>query len=258
MEKANIEMGTEYGFRDRPARIDEPLQRIMVLASARGKWRVRFLDEPSPGLEVFVVSRHLVVRWKDRAAFLREEMQEAELDAFVERSSPPEGHPLTLAVDAVLASTGEDAVTIRGILSIDPEALGRICQRASIARPGFVPPAYLDSRGLVRFPFEVAMMVAKGFAAAEPSTALLHVDTEERQRTLEVRQESSAFLLALLERDRAGWALVRQWAGFDQAIAEREKEISRLQKILNESVWELRSSGHDDHAANIERKLGGR
>jgi hypothetical protein len=67
-------------------------------------------------------------------------------------------------------------------------------------------------------------------------------------------------LVSVVNEHRAEWALVRQWAGMDKAIAEREEEIKRLRTLLTRVTWDLRSPGVDplSVAARIERSLIGR
>lgn len=78
MEKAGIEIGEEYGLRE-PRQPGAPLQRVRILEHVRGKkWRAEWI-EPNPCLKDYVESQHLVVRWKDRKACLRDEENERRL-----------------------------------------------------------------------------------------------------------------------------------------------------------------------------------
>lgn len=51
----------------------------------------------------------------------------------------------------------------------------------------------------------------------------------------------------------AGWALVREWAGFDAAMATQEKEIDRLRRIIRDFELALRRAGHEELAGQLER-----
>lgn len=59
---------------------------------------------------------------------------------------------------------------------------------------------------------------------------------------------------------RARWALVRQWAGHDTAIAAREERIASLEELLTHAMWDLRRPNPDLEriAARIERALRAR
>jgi hypothetical protein len=52
----------------------------------------------------------------------------------------------------------------------------------------------------------------------------------------------------------ASWSLVRQWAGFDAARAERDNAVERLRRVIRDFELTLRRAGHDDLAAQLERK----
>jgi hypothetical protein len=78
MEKVNIVGGEEYAFREvRGSK--SPLQRIKVLQHLRhNKWQAEWI-EPNPGLIDYVESAQIVVPWKERKAFLRNEENAAGL-----------------------------------------------------------------------------------------------------------------------------------------------------------------------------------
>jgi hypothetical protein len=161
------------------------------------------------------------------------------------------------AVDTVLESTGELIwVGNYGQMSCAPDVLERLSLRAShdlsISSPGFV-----DRSGEAHLPFDSALQFAQAFAAAEPQTVLLQVDTEERGYEVRAREIGNSYLVPLVQEYRAGWALCRQWAGFDQAIAEREAEIERLRRVIEEVRYELRKAGLDELLGKLDRKLRG-
>jgi hypothetical protein len=198
----------------------------------------------------------LVVLWKDRRSFLRDEDNWHLLEA-CGSSWPGHDHPLSEAVDLIIDSTGEREIYVgnRGELCCSEGALDRVQQRAnieiSIDKPGF-----RDRQNTLRLPFEVAVTLARAFAAAEPQTVLLQVETSEQRYEQESREIGNFYLVPLLQRWRAGWALCRQWAGFDEALAQRDREIGRLRRILVDMGYELRRGGHDELAQKLERKLG--
>jgi len=74
MIKAEIIPRTDYALREKSAP-DAPLQRVRIIEHIRGnKWKAEWVD-PNPGLIDYVESGHLICRWKDHKAFLREEAE---------------------------------------------------------------------------------------------------------------------------------------------------------------------------------------
>lgn len=256
MQLSDIRIGQEYGYRDAP-RQRGPLQQVKVIERVRSKWKVEWI-EPNPGLQDYVKSVNLVVRWKERRAFLRDEDSWERLEDVCDREWPGHEHPLSEAVDLVLGSTGENIwVGNRGELSAAPDVLERVTQRAGIKLEVQVP-AFIDRTGEAHFPFEKAVTFAQAFAATEPETVLLGVEAAQRRWELEAREPGNYGLVSLVQRWKAGWALCRQWAGFDQALAERDAEIERLRRIIYDLGYELRRAGQDELAAKLERKVKGR
>ncbi len=82
--KAEIKVGEDYALREGRDR-GAPLQHIRILEHVRrNKWKVQWI-EPNPGLIDYIESKSLVVRWKDRKAFLRDEDHERALREHNER-----------------------------------------------------------------------------------------------------------------------------------------------------------------------------
>src|SRR2546426_12516046 len=72
MQKADIKVGGEYALRESRTP-GTPLHHVRIVEHIRrNKWRAEWI-EPNPGLKDYVESRHLVVPWKQRKAFLRDE-----------------------------------------------------------------------------------------------------------------------------------------------------------------------------------------
>lgn len=63
------------------------------------------------------------------------------------------------------------------------------------------------------------------------------------------------YIVPLLNEDRASWALLRQWAGYDAAIAQREAEIQRLERLVWDAVYALQKAGLDSEAARLRRAI---
>lgn len=89
---------------------------------------------------------------------------------------------------------------------------------------------------------------------------MLDLDAKERRWEIDARDPANHYLVGLLNDYRAEWAIIRQWAGYDQAVAMREEEITRLSGLLRQAMWKLRETGADAEAIAqwIERSLGRR
>jgi hypothetical protein len=255
MPSFDIHTGQDYGYRDHPKRRDE-LQRVKVLEKVRAKWKVEWV-EPNPGLQDYVKSVQLVVPWGKRRAFLKDEENWDLLVEACSRSWPGHDHPLSEAVDLIIDSTGEPGICVgnHGELTSRADTLGRVLQRSNLELV-LEKPAFRGSDGELRLPFDSAVTLARAFAAAEPQTVLLEVETSERRYEQEAREIGNWHFVPLVQRWRAGWALCRQWAGFDEGLAQRDREIERLRRIIDDFGHELRRSGQDELAARLQRKVG--
>ncbi len=54
---------------------------------------------------------------------------------------------------------------------------------------------------------------------------------------------------------RAAWALIRQWAGHDAAVAQREEEIKKLERLVWDAVYALQKAHLDSEATRLRRAL---
>jgi hypothetical protein len=192
------------------------LQRVEIIERARGtKWKVRFLDEPHPGLVDYVMSKQIVCKWGDRRQYLRDEKRFATFDALGDGLW--EGHPRVEAVDLVLASSGEPgAETYRGKLSMAPDQVERLTTRAGLegSATDLDPVAFIDRHGEAQLPFRAAERLAQAFAAAEPKTVLLAVQQEEDELEARGWLPGERYMHTRLQERRLAFALARQWAGF--------------------------------------------
>jgi hypothetical protein len=255
MNRNDIVPGTEYALRETHG---QDLQRVRVVEHVRrGRWRVEWL-EPNAGLVDFVRSGALVCRWADRKSFERDERRDAEVRAVTDRSWPGPDHPLDNAVNEILETTGEDLWLHRGVLSGAPDAIDRVAGRAHYELHGDTA-VYTDRPGRRHAPWPVALELAKRFAAAEPRTVLARIEADERKWEVEAREPGNSHVLALLERYRAAWALVRQWASFDADRARLDAEIERLRQLVTRAMWDLRTPDADPQriAGRLERGLRG-
>jgi hypothetical protein len=107
---------------------------------------------------------------------------------------------------------------------------------------------------VLHLPFDEALELARRFCAAEPGTVLVGVEATERKWTHDV-QTGEDYVVKLLNEYRASWALIRQWAGYDAAVAQREAEIRRLERLVWDAVYALQKARLDSEADKLRRKL---
>lgn len=255
VDKRSIVPGGHYALRERGR---QGLQHVRVLGLVRsGRWRAEWVD-PNPGLVDFVRSRDLLVGWDGVEDLLRDERSAELLTHAVSISDyPGVDDPVDGAVNAVLESTGEPSIHLyKGLLDFDADALSRVATRAGVPLPSH-PAGYEDRHGRHHLPWGCALDLAVAFARAEPSTALGPVDAQEREWSRS-RSLGEPNVSALLVKYRAVWAIVRQWAGDDAAVARRDRRIADLEDLLTSVMWELRRPNvHAVRIANrIERALG--
>lgn len=164
MDKRSIEIGGEYAFRD-PPKPGVEFQHVKVLELVRTKWRVRRI-EPNEGLEDFVKSANLIVPWKERRSFLRDEQRRADLARRCAHQWRGSNNPTCSAVSSVLDTTGEHRLGIDndGSLYADPEALQRLCDRIGVPVPHDEQFGYTDRFGTVHEPYEFGHNLAVAFA----------------------------------------------------------------------------------------------
>jgi hypothetical protein len=144
----------------------------------------------------------------------------------------------------------------RGVVTVQPDVLDRLARRANFEFPT-EPPTYTDRFGKTHLPFDVALLFAQAFAKAEPRTVLLEVESEERRYETEARDPANSDLLPLIRRWRAHWALCRDWSGSDQTLAQRDEEIERLRRILDELRYELIRTDQIDLVSKLDRRVRG-
>ncbi len=255
MQKSEIKIGEEYALRE-TLKPNEPFQHVKILQHIRrNKWRAEWI-EPNPGLLDYIESQHLVVRWKDRKAFLRDEEQARQLEEDNERQGFTKASPLDNVLSQVFESVGENGLSFyRNMLSGPPEALERVKERARFDRTKNSPYTYVDRHGTVHVPVAEALEIAKAFCAAEPSTVLVEVESTEREWSQEASQPGKKYMVELLNEYRASWAIIRQWTGHDPAIAQREAHIQRLERLVWDAIYALQKAGADTEANRLRRAL---
>lgn len=254
MLKSEIKPRTEYAMRERRVR-GTPFQRVRIIEHVRGnKWKAKWID-PNPGLVDYFESGQLIVPWKERKAFLREEENEASLRDYNARHGYTDKNlPVITALEQVFESVGDGVRFAGGSAFGAPEAMQRIRSRAGmrVEKESYV--AYTDRQGMLHIPFDEAFELGRKFCAAEPATVLVGVETTERQWTHEATN-GEEYIIGVLNEYRASWALLRQWAGYDAAVAQREDRIRRLQRLVWDAIYALQKAGLDSEAARLRRSV---
>jgi hypothetical protein len=250
MLKSEIKPGKDYAVREKRKR-GTPFQRVRVVEHVRGnKWKAKWI-EPHHGLHDYIESGQLIVPWRERKAFLEEEESEDRLREYnICHGFTDENSPVVTALEQAFESTG-DGISFRdGSVIGSREAIERLRSRAKI---GFVKESlvtYVDCEGKLHLPFDEAFELGRKFCAAEPSTVLVQVEASERDWTHKATN-GEEYILPLLNEYRASWELLRQWAGYDAAVAQREKEIKKLERLIWDAIYTLQKAGLDSEAAKL-------
>ncbi|MBK6559949.1 hypothetical protein [Candidatus Amarobacter glycogenicus] len=78
--------------------------------------------------------------------------------------------------------------------------------------------------------------LARAFAAAEPNSVTLDIEAEEEKLLAQGYGPGDRFWHDYLRKKRPAFALARQWAGTEHERARLNKEIVRLQNLLDEGL----------------------
>jgi hypothetical protein len=254
MLKFEIKPGTEYAVREKRMR-GNTFQRVRIIEHIRGnKWKAKWID-PNPGLIDYIESGKLIVPWKEHKAFLEEETNEDRLrEHNVRHGYSRKNSPLITALEQVFDSVGDGIVFRDGSVIGPTEAIERLRSRAKIRIPKESLVTYVDRQGEIHLPFDEAFELGRKFCSAESSTVLVEVEAFERDWTHKATH-GQEYILELLNKYRASWALLRQWAEYDAAIAQREEAITKLERLVWDAVCALQKAGLDSDAAKLRRVL---
>ncbi len=254
MLKAEIKPGTEYALREKRAP-GTPFQRVRIIEHIRGNKLKAEWVEPNPGLVHYVESGQLIVPWKEHKAFLRDEENEERMWEHNKGQGFKGDCPVVRALEQVFESVGEQGVQFsHGTLNGPPEAIKRVKARAGTNPEVNSPAAYLDRHGTLHLPFDEALELGRKFCTAEPSTVLIGVESTGRDWERKARQGED-YIVKLLNEYRASWAILRQWAGYDAAVAQREAEIQRLERLVWDAIYVLQKAGLDREASKLRRAI---
>jgi hypothetical protein len=257
---SDLRVGKLYLYREKP-RPGEPILKVKVtdIVGRRGHVKVRFEDGPHPGLEEYVRTRQLIVPWVERRAFLRDEERLKAVKAH-QRRHPTDGAVVT-AIEISLDSAGEPTIWLGAVgLSAPEAALERLMDRAGLSGEPVDLHAlgFKDRFGDVHLPTATAETIARAFAAAEPETVLLHLEAEESELKAKGYEPGDRFYHQYLGEQRPGYALVRQWAGFENELDNLRQELGRLRGLVLRAVSELDQAGAERAASRLRRALDGR
>ena len=254
MLKSEIKPGSEYAVREKRTH-GTPFQRVRIIEHVRAnKWKAKWVG-PNPGLVDYIESGQLIVPWKEHKAFLKEEASEDRIQKYNDdHGYTDRNRPVITALEQVFQSAADGVTLTKGCLIGAPESIGRLKARARIdaAKESFV--AYVDRQGKLHIPFDEALELARKFCAAEPATVLVDVEATERDWSHKATH-GEEYIVQLLNEYRASWALIRQWAGYDAAVAQREEEIKRLERLVWDAVYALQKAGLDSEAAKLRRAI---
>jgi hypothetical protein len=255
MQKSEIKLRTEYAFREKRVP-GATVERVKVLEHIRGnKWKAEWI-EPNPGLVHYVESGQLLCHWKERKRFLKEEEDQERLLKRNDEQGYSENSPIAHALYSVFESVGEPEVDFyKGALRCSPEAIDRVRMRAGMKPGQSSPYAYTDRQGKLQLPFEEALELAQKFCAKEPQAVLTRVEATEREWSRDARTPGEEYIVPLLNEYRAAWALIRQWTGHDPAVAAREAEIQKLERLVWDAIYALQKAGLDSEAARLRRAI---
>jgi hypothetical protein len=256
MQTASLVDGRFYVFREKP-RAGTPMLKVKLVEKVgrRGHVKIRFEDGPHPGLEEYINVRQLVVPWGERKALLRDEERLERIGQTVKRDPAREE-----AISTVLAASGEPSAGAGEWLAMPEDELQRIVDRAGLSEhPAELHPlGFVDRHGEVHLPLDGAERLARAFAAAEPENVLMYIDDHEEELKRRGSVPGDRYLHDVLRQYQPGWALARQWAGFDRAVEELQKEIARLRSLVSRAAYELKDAGAEDKSRRLLRALDGR
>src|SRR5258708_12699567 len=186
MLKTEIKPGSVYAFREKP-KPALPFQQVRVIEHVRGnKWKAEWI-EPNPGLVHYIESGQLIVSWKEHKAFLREEADAQRLREHNKSIGYSSESPITLAVEQVFETVGDDTQFYKGVLSGTNDALNRVRLMAGTNQIKKSSIEYTDRKGIIHLPFDDPPKSAQNFSPTKPSTVLVGVEATEREWTSDAR-----------------------------------------------------------------------
>ncbi|MGE3075144.1 MAG: hypothetical protein AB7N24_15425 [Dehalococcoidia bacterium] len=259
MRYVDLTPGLEYGLRFRLSST-ERLHRVVVVEKLdRNKQvKVRHLEGEQEGMEEFISFRNVVVAWKARKRFLR---NEEKLRTIRELSSGAD--PVVReAVQAVFGAAGEHSAFVHsdGHFSADVAAVERLAARAGIEGPWkqLDSCAFVDDNGWAQLGFAAAHRLAIELAKREPDTITIEVESREEELRAGGYAMGERWQHEWLRDQRPAFALMRQWAGFSRDLDRLQKEIERLRGLAYGASLDLERAGKQREARRLQRALDGK
>jgi hypothetical protein len=259
MQSTDLKAGQFYVFREK-RQPGHPILKVKLLAlvGRGGRVQIRFEDGEFPGLVDYGHTRQLVVPWGDRKALVRDE-ERMERIKTLEREGTDSA--VETAIEAVLEATGESTLWVSSSgLEAAPEVLERVMARAGLAGdPAELHPlGFVDRHGQVHLPTVAAEVLARAFAEAEPESVTMYLEDEEAEMRAKGYAPGDRFYHDYLRGQRPGFAVARQWAGFDQELESLQREMARLRDLVLRAVRELEAAGAETEAWKLRSALEGR
>ncbi|WP_353073653.1 hypothetical protein [Tunturiibacter gelidiferens] len=257
MLKSELKAGNEYAFREKRVAGD-PLARIRLIEHIRGnKWKAQWIDT-HPGLVDYVTTAQILVPWKEHKLFLQEETDFARLREYNSIHGYEGSSPVSEALQQVFESVGEGISYDRGILRTTRDWLNRLRTRCQLPEYTLKWPAFAGRDGVLHLPHDQAAELARSFCMVEPAPVLIAIEATERNWSMDVARPGHEYLIPLLNQYRASWAIIRQWCGSDAAVAERDKRIEILERLVWDAIYALQKAGLDSEAARLRRTIESR
>jgi hypothetical protein len=254
MLKSELKAGAEYAFREKRVP-GTPLARIKLIQHVRGnKWKARWIDT-HPGLVDYVTTSQILVPWKEHKQFLQEEKDLAHLREYNLSHGYDGNFPVCEALQQVFESVKDEIRYDRGILRTTLEPLHRLRARSRLSEYVLQAPAFRGRDGSLRLPHDQAEELARKFCMAEPAPVLIDIETTERNWSMDVARPGKEYMVPLLNQYRASWAIIRQWCGSDAAVAERDKRIEVLERLVWDAIYALQKAGLDNEATRLRRTI---
>lgn len=260
MQSEGLQIGRYNAYREKLS-AGAPLLKVKLIEKVGrgGKVKIRFENGPHPGLEEYVRTRNLIVPWGKRKSLVRDEERRRALDDHhrARRRDPAVAN----AIATVVASSGEPSAWCEPDgLGMPEEELERIAARAGLDKEtvDLHHLAFRDRQGDVQLPIEAAEALARAFASAEPKTVLMFIEDEEERYRSGGYAPGERWMHDRWREQQPGFALARQWAGFEHEVEQLQKEIGRLRSLVSIAASDLRSAGEERKARRLMRGLEGR
>jgi len=246
--------GAEYGFREK-RNPGSPLTRIKLIQHVRGaRWKAKWIDT-HPGLVDYVTTKQILVPWKDHKRFLEEERDQARLREHNVEAGYKAASPVTDALQQIFETAGDEISYDNGILRTSVDALNRMRSRCRLPEYQLQPPAFQSRDGSLYLPHGQAEQLGRAFCMAEPSPVLIEIEATERKWCTEASRPGNEYQVSLLNQYRASWAIIRQWCGFDASMAERDKRIEVLERLVWDAIYALQKAGLNSEAIRLRQTL---